>query len=733
MPHPAPSVCLTPDADDGFDRVLGSASAPTEERLAELIEADGRARLRRGRPVTLARYLAAVPDLFSRPDALDAAIDVALRSLSGSARITPQAIDALVQEHPGLEHAIREAATLNAALWSTTGLRNRVAPPPIKPLPCDFGPRLADGESRYLLQELLGQGSFGQVYKALDRQLSEKGHAAVVAIKVLVNVDRSPVSRQRLFDEATKARRVSHPNVAQVLDRGTTEAGEDFIVYEHIDGGDLSERAWELPMPPHAAASLVAKLARGVHAAHNAGLIHCDLKPSNIMLTAGGEPKVADFGIAVRLDDEGKVDAASSESVAGPIGNIAFISPEQFRNEDGWLSVKSDVYALGGMLFHVLTGRLPNGATRPEIAATHDATSGRTTAPSPRERASRIDDDLDAICRRALAPNPAERYDSAAALAADLEHWMRLEPLEWRNPSLRVRVGLWARRRPALAAASGVILLLILAGAAVANHFAALATQRAEDARIAQMDAREKQREKELREELGGKVMGALKQVAGDERERFVTDVMMQIWVFEHIYGPSVLGSPERVNQLWERRIETARGIIESRTASGQGDSLETLLWESMLGFWLTSRGEHAQAIALLDRNIERWRVRCPEDDPWLTDLQTMRLCAEVSRWSASGAGALTDSSQGATRLAELDTALQASAIRLANDRPRSPLHYLVVRRLIDLTGPDILNDAPRQSALAAELKALLDGSQQARSGIKNEVRRTNQAIERKP
>jgi serine/threonine protein kinase len=204
---------------------------------------------------------------------------------------------------------------------------------------------------------LLGSGGSGDVYLAADRQLSEQGHEALVAIKVLAG-DRGPWARQRLIDEATKARRVTHANVVRVLDRGVSDDDEDFVVYEHVAGGDLGEWLDRRPQRLSArdAASLMSRIARGVHAAHAAGLVHCDLKPGNVLMTAEGEPRVADFGIAVRADDEAAQYSGDREQ---PIGNIAFIAPEQFRMQDGCFSIAADVYALGGMLYYLVTRATP--------------------------------------------------------------------------------------------------------------------------------------------------------------------------------------------------------------------------------------------------------------------------------------------------------------------------------------------------------------------------------------
>src|SRR5262249_8770250 len=155
------------------------------------------------------------------------------------------------------------------------------------------------GRSRYQLTKLLGSGSAGEVYQAIDRQLSERDRPAYVAIKLLTNRGRAEGDRQLLVEEAAKARRVLHDNVVRVLDRGVSEQDEDYIIYEHVEGGDLD--AWfernGFRATPAEAARMAAKIARGVQAAHSSGVVHCDLKPSNVLVTDAGEPKVCDFGI----------------------------------------------------------------------------------------------------------------------------------------------------------------------------------------------------------------------------------------------------------------------------------------------------------------------------------------------------------------------------------------------------------------------------------------------------
>lgn len=158
--------------DIDFSRVVATLSDVDDAALAELIEQDGRTRIARQLPVTLERYFDAVPDLLQHRDALDAAIDVNLRWLAGGPRATSAAVEELVSLYPHLDEEIRDAATLGNAMWSTAGLRSHMSGESTRVLPAEFGPLMDDGSCRYLLEGLIGSGAFGDVYKAVDRQLS---------------------------------------------------------------------------------------------------------------------------------------------------------------------------------------------------------------------------------------------------------------------------------------------------------------------------------------------------------------------------------------------------------------------------------------------------------------------------------------------------------------------------------------------------------------------------------
>jgi hypothetical protein len=612
--------------DVDFGAFLRKHGITTDEEIAELVEADGRARLRLNLPVPLSRYLKSVPSLAELPVSLDAAIDMTLRWAREQGRPQSTTVEALCTEHPRLARAIRDAATLDDAIWSTRSINHAVATRTHRPHPGDLGPATSAGP-RYRLIERIGSGSQGDVYRAEDRTLSDSGHTALVAVKVLSSVRGDAFARERLTEEASKARRVVHPNVVRVLDRGEAPGGEDFIVYELVEGGDLAATIdGRLPMDPDAAVSLVAKVASGVHAAHAAGLVHCDLKPGNIILAADGEPKVADFGIAVRLATDG---VAKSEG-GRRLGNIAFASPELFRGEAGAASIASDVYALGGILYYLLSGVLPNGDREEAIARAHDPTA--PTEPTRlRARVPSMDADLDRIVARALSCEPSQRHSSAAALAEDLRSWLQHEPIAWTRPSPWRIVSLFVRRRPKTTAALVALAFSTAAGGSFAMHYWAQAQRRA--AAMIEEQVRNEQRRQDV---LTG-ATAAYRQIQGNMIGRLGSQTLTQSLMLEWVMWDVGLTDPAKFPVFWEERIEAARNIVEAGRAAGGLPTFETLMWESACCFWLVSTGKCAESRPILDRNRADWRRIIPETDPWHAHLETLEHCAVVVEGLSAG------------------------------------------------------------------------------------------------
>jgi WD40 repeat protein len=333
-------------------------------------------------------------------------------------------------------------------------------PPPVSPAPAaetelDW-PRVRG----YAVLAAVGTGGMGVVYRARHRELQR-----VVAIKTLrVGVPDDEESRDRFRAEAEAVARIQHPNIIQVFEVGTVEprAGErhpsPFIALEFVGGGSLAGRK-KAPHPPADAARLVEKLARAVHVAHKAGVIHRDLKPANVLLTDDGEPKIADFGLAKRFGEERDGSGRFVTQPGRVMGTPEYMAPEQI---DGAAPAPPvDVYALGVLLYELLTGTVPHHGAAP--ADTMYLARFSEPVP-PRRLQPKLPRDLETVCLKALEKAPAARYSTAEALADDLERWLGGRTILARPVGPGGRLARWARRNPAVAALSGLVLVVGLAG-----------------------------------------------------------------------------------------------------------------------------------------------------------------------------------------------------------------------------------------------------------------------------
>ncbi len=297
---------------------------------------------------------------------------------------------------------------------------------------------LADFGDYELLEEI-GRGGQGVVYRAHQKSLNR-----TVALKVIgLGPWTTEAHLKRFRREAEAAASLNHPCIVPIYEVGERD-GQCYFSMKLVEGGQLDEVAESEPIPIRRAVELIAKLARTVHYAHEHGILHRDIKPGNILLDANGEPHLTDFGLARLVEVESTITCTLDV-----IGTPSYMAPEQAAGEHTKLSKATDVYAIGAVLYQLLTGHPPfaGGTSYQTIRLLLD-----TEPRQPRLWNPKIDRDLSTICLKCLEKDPKRRYPSPLALAEDLEHWLKHEPIQAKRSGFFTRSHKWARRKPAIAA-----------------------------------------------------------------------------------------------------------------------------------------------------------------------------------------------------------------------------------------------------------------------------------------
>src|SRR5437588_8609504 len=274
----------------------------------------------------------------------------------------------------------------------------------------------------------------GVIYRA-RQQHSRR----IVAVKRIlaheVNLHETLV---RFRHEAEAAAGLDHPNILPIYEVSESEDGLPFFSMKYATEGSLRSGAPALRSEPRECVRVMAKVARGIAYAHGKGILHRDLQPGNVLLDGNGEPMVSDFGLAKWLDQNSDLTRTLET-----LGTPGYIAPEQTECPADKLTSAADIYSLGAILFYLLTGRPPFVGPN-VLVVIHQAAV--TPAPRLRLLAPSADRDLETIVARCLDPDPNARYQSAEALAEDLEHWLHHEPIRARRSGVFVRGRKWVRR-----------------------------------------------------------------------------------------------------------------------------------------------------------------------------------------------------------------------------------------------------------------------------------------------
>jgi len=306
------------------------------------------------------------------------------------------------------------------------------------------GPSLPVDLGRYELLEEIGRGGMGVVYKARQKDLDR-----VVAVKmILASHLASEEQVRRFLAEARSAGQLHHPHITRIHEAGQM-AGQPYFAMEYVAGCSLAARLCQGKVPVETGVRWLAAVARAVAHLHARGWVHRDLKPSNILLDGSGEPYVTDFGLMKILGADGQ-----RTSTGVIVGTPGYMAPEQAVGRNEEVGPRSDVYGLGAILYEVLTGRPPFAAANP-LETLVQVVEGEPTR--PRRVEPGVPRELELICLRCLEKAPGQRYASAAALADDLERFLRGEVVEARPQGLGQQVRRWARREPALVSRLGAL------------------------------------------------------------------------------------------------------------------------------------------------------------------------------------------------------------------------------------------------------------------------------------
>jgi serine/threonine-protein kinase len=445
---------------------LAQAGRLGPAQLVAVLRVDQRQRWLHGDRIPAEDYLRQQPALAAAPPhALDLIYsEFLLREELGEL----PAVEEYARRFPAFADELQLQVELHRA--ATPALTTQPAAPPAGPCPELHFPVVPG----YELLEVISRGGMGVVYRARQSSLNR-----IVALKMILAREHLDADQLTRFGaEAEAIARLQHPNIVQIHEVGACR-GWPYFSMEFLEGGSLDRHLGGRPQPARQAAALVRLLAGAMHAAHQRGVVHRDLKPGNVLLAADGTPKVTDFGLAKRLDGP-----AGQTQTGAILGTPSYMAPEQACGRNREIGPAVDVYALGAILYELLTGRPPFLGL--SVLETLAQVSSLEVVP-PRRLQPGVSRDLETVCLKCLRKEPGARYPSAAALAEDLQRFLSNQPVQARPVRWHERIVRWCRRNPVLTGLGALLVVTFLAG----NALVTWKWQEAEQARLAERDSRQ--------------------------------------------------------------------------------------------------------------------------------------------------------------------------------------------------------------------------------------------------
>ena len=512
-----------------------------------------------------------------------------------SAASQAKRLDTLAQRDPDLAEAVRRlldaerahATSLEAALVAQTASIGEN--------------RIPDTIGAYRIVRRLGEGGMGVVFEA--EQDSPRRRVALKLIRPGL-LNRHLLRRFEFESEVLG--RLKHPGIAQVYEAGASEQGEPYIAMELVEGLPLLEYAESNLLTSEDRLRLFIAICESVHHAHQKGVVHRDLKPANIVVTCEGQSKVLDFGVARLIDNEAR--NQTLQTTPGQIvGTLAYMSPEQASSGPGEADTRADVYALGVVLYELLTGRLPieiHGVTALEaLRLVKEQAPTRLSAVLPSLRG-----DPETIVAKAMEKDPERRYAGVDALGADVARYLGNEPILARPPSTIYQLRKFTRRRRSLVVASSAAVVLLIAGVVSAS---VLAVQRT----IARDQARDErdaawQVNRFLTEDLLAAAMP--ENLGRDVTVREAVDVAAASIGAEFDNRPIIrasieeaVGSTYAALGEWDRARTYLRSALETYTRSDPGGAFRQLRTRLSLARLDAENGQYERARESIRRIID--------------------------------------------------------------------------------------------------------------------------------